>query len=225
MALMCGRFVLTLPTDAVAGWFDAVVERTVAEQPRYNICPTQTIAVAISREDGRHLVPMRWGFLPRWYKRPTDGPLLINARAETVAEKPAFRTSVRERRCLIPADGFYEWHRAKGRGKEPWFIYPRDAGLMAFAGIWREWAGPEGRHEVTCAIVTTASGEDLAQLHHREPVTILPDDFGLWLGEAGKGASVLMHAAAEGYFARHRVSPAVNSARQDMAQLIEPFEA
>ncbi|MCP5073065.1 MAG: SOS response-associated peptidase [Rhodobacteraceae bacterium] len=220
---MCGRFALTLPVDAVAGWFDAVQVKVAWDRPRYNICPTQTIPVAVSYEDERQLVPMRWGFIPRWYKSPTDGPILINARSETIAEKPAFRSAAQFRRCLIPADGFYEWHREKAKGKEPWFIHPSNADLMAFAGIWQVWKGPEGQREVTCAIVTTKAGVDLAQVHHREPVAIMPDDFGLWLGEEGKGAAVLMKAAGERYYARHRVSPAVNSARQDVPGLIDPI--
>ena len=164
---MCGRFALTLPTDAVAGWFDAVHVKAVWDQPKYNICPTQDIPVAVTYEGERHLVPMRWGFIPRWYTSPNDGPMLINARAETVAQKPAFREAVRTRRCLIPADGFYEWHREKGKGKEPWYIYPTEGELMAFAGIWQVWNGPDGARSVTCAMITTAANADLAQVQFR----------------------------------------------------------
>ncbi len=220
---MCGRFALTLPPDAVAGWFDAVHVKASFE-PRYNICPTTDIPVAVNYEGERHLVPMRWGFIPKWYKSPSDGPMLINARAETIAEKPAFRSAVQTRRCLIPADGFYEWHREKGKGKEPWYIYPNEGELMAFAGIWQVWKGPDGARSVTCAMVTTAAGEDLAQVHHREPVTIKPDDFGLWLGEEGKGAASLMHAADPAYFARHRVGLEVNSGRVERAGLRDPLD-
>ncbi|WGI20261.1 SOS response-associated peptidase [Amylibacter sp. IMCC11727] len=220
---MCGRFALTLPPDAVAGWFDAVHVKASFE-PRYNICPTTDIPVAVNYEGERHLVPMRWGFIPKWYKSPSDGPMLINARAETIAEKPAFRSAVQTRRCLIPADGFYEWHREKGKGKEPWYIYPNEGELMAFAGIWQVWKGPDGARSVTCAMVTTAAGEDLAQVHHREPVTIKPDDFGLWLGEEGKGAASLMHAADPAYFVRHRVGLEVNSGRVEGAELRDPLD-
>jgi putative SOS response-associated peptidase YedK len=220
---MCGRFALTLPTDAVAGWFDAVHVKAQLDQPRYNICPTQDIAVAVNYDGARHLVPMRWGFIPKWYTSPSDGPMLINARAETIAEKPAFRAAVQTRRCLIPADGFYEWHRDKGTGKEPWYIYPAAGELMAFAGIWQVWNGPDGARSVSCAMVTTAAGADLVAVHHREPVTIAQADFGLWLGEAGKGAATLMHAADPGFFARHRVGNAVNSGRVDGPSLRDPL--
>lgn len=220
---MCGRFALTLPTDAVAGWFGATEITAQWEQPHYNICPTQDIPVAVLHDGARHLVPMRWGFLPKWYKSPTDGPLLINARAETIAEKPAFRDAVRSRRCLIPADGFYEWHREKGKGKEPWYIYAAKDPLMAFAGIWQVWSGPDGARSVTCAMVTTDAGADIAEVHHREPVTVTPENFGLWLGEEGKGAATLMRSADPAYFARHRVGVEVNSGRAEGPQLREPL--
>lgn len=219
---MCGRFALTLPTDAVAGWFDAPHVSASFDTPRYNICPTLDIPVAVTHDGARHLVPMRWGFIPKWYRSESDGPLLINARAETIAEKPAFRDAVRSRRCLIPADGFYEWHREKGKGKEPWYIYPTAGELMAFAGIWQVWNGPDGQRYVTCAMVTTEAGPDIADVHHREPVTVAPKDFGLWLGEEGKGAANLMHAADPSYFARHRVSLKVNSGRVDGPDLRDP---
>ena len=106
---MCGRFALTLPTDAMAQIFDAAQDARLMPVPRYNICPTQKITTVTSCENGRHLVPMRWGFLPHWYAVARDGPLLINARAETISQKPAFREACRERRCLIPASGYYEW--------------------------------------------------------------------------------------------------------------------
>ena len=113
---MCGRFSLTLPSNAVADWFD-VTQVKASFEPRYNICPTMAVPVAVTYEGVRQLVQMRWGFTPTWYKTLNGGPILINARAETIVEKPAFRSAVRKRRCLIPADGFYEWHREKGTGK------------------------------------------------------------------------------------------------------------
>lgn len=149
--------------------------------------------------------------------------MIINARSETIAEKPAFRDAVKTRRCLIPADGFYEWHREKGKAKEPWFIHARDSDLMAFAGIWQAWNGQDDERIVSCAMVTTEAGPDMSSVHHREPVAVTPDDFGLWLGEEGKGASALMHAADDSFYARHRVSTAVNSGRVDSPDLIDPF--
>lgn len=219
---MCGRFALTLPPDAVAGWFGASL-RAEFETPRYNICPTQMIPVVVHHDGARLLVEMRWGFIPHWYKTPSDGPLLINARSETITQKPSFRAAVKTRRCLIPATGFYEWHAKKGVGKEPWFIKPSNDELMAFAGVWQSWTDAQERRHITCAIVTADASPDLVDIHHREPVTVRPDDFRLWLGEDGKGAAGLMQAAPDGFFETYRVSTDVNKARHDSADLMEPL--
>ena len=128
---MCGRMANTLPTDSVARLFSATPANDLPPVPDYNICPTQSVAV-VTAEAGRRLRPMRWGFIPQWYKSPTDGPLLINARSETIAEKPAFRAAVRARRCLVPVSGFYEWHRTK-EAKLPWYATRAD-GTPLFCG-------------------------------------------------------------------------------------------
>ncbi|MGB8621951.1 MAG: SOS response-associated peptidase, partial [Paracoccaceae bacterium] len=166
--------------------------------------------------------PMRWGFIPHWYKAPDDGPLLINARAETIAEKPAFRAACRARRCLIPADGFYEWTKTEEGKRLPWYIHRSDGTPIAFAGIWQEWNGGEGPL-VTCAIVTTQANAPMARIHHRMPVSIEQADWPLWLGEDGKGAAALMHAPPDGTLAFHRVDTEVNSNRASGPQLIEPI--
>ena len=136
---MCGRFAVTLPPDAVAHLFEALPDNDLPGVPNYNVCPTNQIQVVRGGETGRRLVSMRWGFLPHWYKTATDGPLLINARAETIAEKPAFRAACRERRCLIPATGFYEWTKDGEGNRLPWYISAADGSPVAFAGIWQAW--------------------------------------------------------------------------------------
>ncbi|SFI20953.1 SOS response-associated peptidase [Jannaschia pohangensis] len=214
---MCGRYALTLPHDAMVHVFGAVPSNDLPDVPNWNICPTVQVPVVTA---GRRLVSMRWGFVPQWYKTPTDGPLLINARAETIAEKPAFRAACRERRCLIPATGFYEWTKDEGGNRLPWYFAPTDADLLVFAGIWQEW-GPDAMS--TCAIVSCAAGPTMSEIHHREPVTLAPEDWGLWLGEDGKGAAPLMRAAPDGRMHRHRVSRAVNSNRATGPELIEPL--
>lgn len=219
---MCGRFALTLPQDAVASWFGAEL-RAEFETPRYNICPTQMIPAAVFHDGARHIVQMRWGFIPHWYKKPSDGPLLINARAETITQKPSFRAAIKTRRCLIPATGFYEWHAKKGIGKEPWFIKPAEGNLMAFAGVWQSWTDENKQRHITCAIVTTEASPELMGIHHREPVTIRAEKFGLWLGEEGKGAAGLMTTAPDGFFEKYRVSTQVNKARHDVPDLMEPL--
>ncbi|MSU88656.1 SOS response-associated peptidase [Rhodobacteraceae bacterium 2CG4] len=227
---MCGRFTLTLTDEDLERLFDAEAPAPLPPVPRLNICPTQDIAVVAARgEEGRKrsrlLQPMRWGFLPHWYKAPNDGPLLINARAEGVAEKPAFRAACRGRRCLVPASGFYEWTRAADGGKDPWYIYPAEQGaVLALAAIWQEWTAPEGGETLsTVAIVTTAANDALKPVHHRMPVIISPPDWPLWLGEAGKGAAPLMRPAADDALAMHRVSRRVNVMKADGPDLTAPI--
>ncbi|MFO6463136.1 SOS response-associated peptidase [Jannaschia sp. KMU-145] len=214
---MCGRYALTLPHDAMAQAFAAKPANDLPDIPNYNVCPTVQVPVVVA---GRRLVSMRWGFLPHWYDTPTDGPLIINARAETIAEKPAFRAAVRERRCLVPATGFYEWTKGSDGARLPWYFHPVEVEMLVFAGIWQDW----GADRVpTCAIVSCAAGPTMAEIHHREPVTLDPADWGLWLGEEGTGAAPLMRAAPEGRIARYRVAPTVNSNRATGPELIDPL--
>lgn len=220
---MCGRFAVTLPTDAMAQLFDALPANDLPEVPDYNVCPTTRIATVRAEEGQRRLAPMRWGFLPQWYKSPTDGPLLINARAETIADKPAFRAACRARRCLIPATGFYEWTKDGDGNRLPWYIRRADGGTLAFAGIWQDWAR-DGEALRTCAIVTTAANTKMQAIHHRMPVVLEPADWPLWLGEAGKGAAPLMQPADDAVLEFYRVDPTVNSNRASGPELIEPFD-
>ncbi|MCA0042877.1 SOS response-associated peptidase [Celeribacter litoreus] len=220
---MCGRFAITHASDAMARLFEAAPANNLPDIPNYNVCPTTQIHVVFREDNGRRLVPMRWGFVPRWYKTPTDGPLLINARAETIAEKPAFREACRQRRCLIPADGFYEWFRPEGGDKLPWFIQPADEGPMVFAGIWQEWGASEDRIS-SCAIVTTEATGHMAEIHHRIPVILQAENWAKWLGEEGRGAARLMTAAADETLTFHRVGTAVNSNRAQGPDLIEEID-
>ena len=220
---MCGRFAVTLPTDAMAQLFDALPANDLPEVPDYNVCPTTRIATVRAEEGQRRLAPMRWGFLPQWYKSPTDGPLLINARAETIADKPAFRAACRARRCLIPVTGFYEWTKDGDGNRLPWYIRRADGDTLAFAGIWQDWAR-DGEALRTCAIVTTAANTKMQAIHHRMPVVLEPADWPLWLGEAGKGAAPLMQPADDAVLEFYRVDPTVNSNRASGPELIEPFD-
>jgi len=219
---MCGRIANTLPSDAMARLFAAQPANALPEVPNYNICPTNQVHVIRAGETGRQLLGMRWGFLPHWYKSETAGPLLINARAETIAEKPAFRTACRERRCLIAATGFYEWTKDEAGKRLPWYISRRDGAPIAFAGIWQNW----GKENLTptCAIVTTSANQTLSGIHSRMPLILEPDDWPLWLGEAGTGAAQLMQPGGEGLLKYHRVATEVNSNRAVGAHLIDPLE-
>lgn len=221
---MCGRFAITLPDDAMAQLFDAAPDNALPDIPNFNVCPTTQIHVVTGGEDRRRLRSMRWGFIPHWAKSPTDGPLLINARAETIAEKPAFRAAARERRCLIPATGFYEWTKDAEGKRLPWYIHAPDDAPIAFAGVWQRWEKGDEPLD-TGAIVTTGASNAMSAIHHRMPVILPAQDWPLWLGEEGKGAAVLMKAAPEDALAFHRVDPKVNSNRARGEDLIEPIDA
>lgn len=215
---MCGRVAVTLPPDAMAQLFAARPANDLPPVPNYNVCPTSGVHVVMG-PGARQLVQMRWGFLPHWYKSTTDGPLLINARADTLAEKPAFREACRARRCLIPITGFYEWTKDDAGNRLPWYIY--GAAPLALAGVWQDWHA-EGETIRSCAIATTGANDRIRQIHHRMPVIISQENWGLWLGEEGHGAAKLMTAAPDALLSFHRVDPKVNSNRAAGSELIEP---
>ncbi|MBB4173545.1 putative SOS response-associated peptidase YedK [Sulfitobacter noctilucicola] len=215
---------LTLPPDAMAQLFAAAPANDLPSVPNYNVCPTTQVPVVTSDATAtRKLSAMRWGFIPKWYKRPSGGPLLINARAETIAEKPAFRDAARTRRAIIIATGFYEWTKDAEGGRDPWYIYRSDAAPLAFAAVWQDWTDPEGGRMQTCAVVTTGANESMQAIHHRMPVILNQQDWPLWLGEADKGAARLMIAAPDDLLSWHRVSRAVNSNRASGPELIIPL--
>jgi putative SOS response-associated peptidase YedK len=220
---MCGRFTITHPNTALAQLFDAVPGNDLPEGPNYNVCPTNMVAVVTSDGQGRRLRAMRWGFLPVWYKAPNDGPLIINARSDTIATKPAFREAVRARRCIVPASGFYEWETVEGK-KLPWYFTRTDGAPMALAGVWQRWER-DGQGWDTVAIVSTDAGPGMRGLHHREAVMLEAGDWPLWLGEAGHGAAVLMKASTDGLMQAHRVGTAVNSNRAAGEGLVAPLAA
>ncbi|MEM9580265.1 MAG: SOS response-associated peptidase [Pseudomonadota bacterium] len=219
---MCGRFAITLPNDAMAQLFAAVPTNDLPDVPNYNVCPTNQVHTIRFDGEARRLAPMRWGFLPHWYKTPSGGPLLINARAETIADKPAFKAACRERRCLIPVTGFFEWTKDEEGARDPWYIHARDQTPLAFAGVWQDWARDDLSYRC-CAIVTTGANEAISSIHHRMPVILRPQDWALWLGESGKGAATLMQAAPDDLLGWHRVDRVVNSNRASGPELIEPL--
>ena len=220
---MCGRFVITSSPEAIRQLFG------YAQQPnfpsRFNIAPTQPVPVITMENGFRQFNLMRWAFLPAWVKDPRNFSVLINARAETITEKPAFRNAIRRRRCLIPADGYYEW-RPDDKLKRPLFIHPRDGQPIAFAAVWETWNGPNGEEVDTVAIVTTEASEDLQVLHHRMPVIIPPDAFEFWLDcrvETEQSPLELMKPAPQGTFDWYEVSTAVNRVVNDDESLTRPI--
>jgi putative SOS response-associated peptidase YedK len=180
---MCGRFSLRARNAALLAEYFDIVDMSLLK-PRYNIAPSQPVPVvrlkSAEAKPGREIVLMRWGLIPGWAKDPAIGNKMINARAETLAEKPAFRAAVRRRRCLLPADGFYEW-QATGRSKQPYFIHFRDERLFAFAGLWESWEGPDNTAIDSCTIITTAANELIRPMHERMPVILPPEAHTIWL--------------------------------------------
>ena len=220
---MCGRFVFTSPPAALRQIFGYIEQPNFP--PRYNVAPTQPIPVVMLEHGGRHFHLMRWGLVPAWVEDPRKFSLLINARAETVLEKPAFKNAIKRRRCLIPADGYYEWQDSSGR-KRPFFIHRRDGKPVGFAALAETWMGPNGEEMDSVAIVTAPASHDLAVLHDRVPVTIAPDDFERWLdGHAHDAdhAMALLTGPREGEFAWHEISTRVNRVANDDAQLLLPI--
>ncbi len=215
---------ITLPHDAMSQMFAAAPANDLPDVPNYNVCPTDQVAAITSTDGARHYRPMRWGFIPHWYKKANGGPLLINARAETIAEKPAFKAACRTRRCIIPASGFYEWTRLDDGTKLPWYIQRSDTASIAFGAIWQDWTDDEGVVGATAAIVTTGANDAMGKIHHRIPVILESDDWALWLGEDGKGAATLMQATGEKTLKFHRVDRAVNSNRASGPDLIDPLD-
>ena len=192
--------------------------------PRYNVAPTQPIPIVRLMDGKRHFALVRWGLLPSWVKDPKTFTLLINARGETVAEKPAFRAAMKRRRCLIPADGFYEWKAVGGR-KQPFFVRAKAGGPLAFAGLWETWTGPNGEELETAAIVTTKANRTLAPIHDRMPVIVPPEAFDLWLDCAkvdATTASALIAPAPENLLEAFPVSTDVNRIANDNPKLVEP---
>ncbi|HEY0835337.1 MAG TPA: SOS response-associated peptidase [Azospirillum sp.] len=200
-------------------------------RPRWNIAPTQDVAAVRLGEDGaRHLVLLRWGLVPSWADDPVIGSRMINARGETLAGKPAFRSAFRHRRCLVPADGFYEWKTA-GKRKQPYLIRRADGRPLAFAGLWERWPGPKGaplpQPLETVTIVTTAAGGVVADLHERMPVMLDPADWPLWLDPDAPPPMVegLLRPAPDAALEAFPVATHVNNVRNDDETCVVPFDA
>jgi putative SOS response-associated peptidase YedK len=218
---MCGRYASTLPPEQMAELFKLL--NSVESVPRYNIAPTQPI-IAIWEESGRrHGHFARWGLVPRWVKDPREFPLLINARVETMAEKPAFRDALKHGRCIIPASGYYEWHTNPDKSKQPYYITLADDRPMALAGLYATWVGPEGEEVDTVATITVPANGQLSAVHDRMPAILEGDAIEQWLdvrGVTAKAAYQLALPLEDGMVKFHPVSTRVNSARDDDPGLI-----
>jgi putative SOS response-associated peptidase YedK len=193
--------------------------------PRYNIAPSQPVAAIRAGGSGaRELTLLQWGLIPSWAKEPAIGSRMINARAETAAEKPSFRAAMKRRRCLIPASGFYEWTRV-GAAKQPFFVRMKGGRPFALAGLWEQWCGEDGSELETCAILTTSPNELAAKIHPRMPVIIAPGDYGRWMDPANEKPGTLeplLRPYPAGEMEAHPVSRHVNNPRNDDPACIEP---
>lgn len=222
--IMCGRFVLISPGRVAAEHFS--LRREPQLEPRYNIAPSQQVAVVRVAKDSdeRELVYVTWGLVPFWAKDRNIGYKMINAKSETVAQKPAFKAAFRERRCLVPADGFYEWKRDRNR-KQPYFIHNASGGLFAFGGLWERWHMPDGEVLESCTILTTGANELVAPIHDRMPVILHEQDYALWLDRMEKRPeklSRLFEAYPAEKMSARAVSGRVNSPSNDDPSCLEP---
>ncbi|MFQ5400516.1 MAG: SOS response-associated peptidase [Anaerolineae bacterium] len=226
---MCGRFVLFTPGETLFQLFGVEASAMPGQilNPRYNIAPTQPVAaVRLAPDSGRReFTFFRWGLIPSWAKDLKIGARLINARAETVSEKPSFRAAFKRRRCLIPADGFFEWQRLSSR-KQPVYVYARDGRPFAFAGLWETWHSADGDRIHSCTILTTEPNELVAPIHNRMPVIIEPPDYALWLdpGPNPELARHLLRPYPAEKMVAYPVSTRVNSPRNDDPRCIAPLE-
>lgn len=220
---MCGRYALFGPVSRLREQFDAIVDEFEFE-PRYNAAPTQWLPVIRQRPSGERVVHLlRWGLVPSWAKDEAIGHRLFNARAETVAEKPSFRSAYRKRRCIVPANGFYEWKAVAG-GKQPYYIHAAGDQLLALAGLWEYWRRPEdGTRIDTFTILTTDANTVMQAVHERMPVILGSDTCRAWLNAGSDPAdlSSLLHPLKDVALALHPVSQAVGNVRNEGKELID----
>ncbi len=221
---MCGRYNLITDGQAFIDAFQVI--NHLDWQPRFNIAPSQEVPAIRQEEDGRKAVLLRWGLIPHWAKDEKFGYRTINARAEMVDTKPAFRTAFKRRRCLIPATGFYEWRRMQGY-KQPYNIRVKNQELFAFAGLWEHWQSPEGKAVESCTIIVTEANEAVKPIHDRMPVILEPDDYGAWLDPEMQDTSrlkTLLKSYPADKMEYWPVSRRVGSPANDDPHLIEPLK-
>ena len=228
---MCGRFVSTAPPDQIAQYFAAEAPEAALE-PSYNVAPTNDVYTVLSADGVRRVVPAHWGLVPFWAKDPKIGSKMINARAETLAEKNAYKSAFRKKRCIIPADGFYEWTKVPGqKKKQPWFLHRADGEPLAFAGLWSTWTPRdaegeklEGESLRSATIITCEANKTVEPIHDRMPVVLPPDAWDAWLDpdlDDTEALQKLLKPAPDELITMHKVSTEVNNVRNKGAELIE----
>lgn len=222
---MCGRYFLHSTADKLTQLFGEMPMPVLA--PRFNIAPTQPVPIVRQDATGRReMVLVRWGLIPSWSDGPDNRYSMINARVESAAQKPAYRSAFRNRRCLIPADGFYEWKTLAG-GKQPYVLRPRDARPLALAGLWEHWQDDHGNELESCSILVRAANTQIQTVHERMPVTIAPEAFDLWLDRSSQKPQPMETLLAVQQMPELEIYPVsrmVNNPKTDEAVLIEPLE-
>ena len=228
---MCGRFVSSSPPDEVARYFDATLPGEVALEPSWNVAPTDDIYVVHQDGSTRLLAARHWGLVPIWAKSPAIGNKMINARSEGLAEKNAFKRAFAKRRCLVPADGFYEWQKVPGqKAKQPYFVHRPDGEPLAFAGLWEEWRGAQrdgSQHLRTATIITTTANETMSTIHDRMPVILPPSAWDDWLDPANTDLDALgrlLVPAPPQIITLRPVSTEVGNVRNQGPQLLKPID-
>jgi putative SOS response-associated peptidase YedK len=224
---MCGRFGLWAEPQQVQDHFQ--LQEPLSLEPRYNIAPSQEILSVGQDETGRrHAAALRWGLIPHWSKDRRSGYKMINARAESLWKKSAYKSAAKRRRCIVPASCFFEWRRSDGT-KQPYCLRPKGADLFAFAAIWERWSDPETEEAIfSCAIVTTPANEAVAELHDRMPAILDPSGFDLWLDRGVQESSALrelLQPCPSGWLELYPVSKRVNSPKNDSKEVVRPIEA
>ena len=220
---MCGRYASSRGAGELIDHFSVTEPPEEVLPPSYNVAPTDPVHIVVEREPGqRALSVARWGLVPSWARDIKGAARLINARRETLADKPAFRSAYRRRRCLVPADGYYEWQPVEG-GKQPWYLTQRDGSLLAMAGLYELWKSPEGVWLRTCTIITTDAADELGHIHDRTPLLVRPDDWARWLDPTvEEPGDDLLVAGTPGVLDAWPVSPAVGKVGNNGPELVRP---
>lgn len=224
---MCGRFTRSTDKDDLQSRFGFINPRNIPLSTRYNISPTQNLPTVVINQDQRELTLMRWGLIPSWAKDASIGYKMINARGETVAQKPSFKRPFKDRRCLVLADGFYEWKRTDKKNKIPYHFVLKSREPFAFAGLWDEWKSPEGEPILSFSLITIGANELMGQIHDRMPVILHEEDEARWLDPLLKDTdklNELLKPYPSDLMEAYEVSTIVNSAKHDSPDCIKPVE-
>ncbi len=220
---MCGRYASSRDARDLASGFEVEEPPEEALPPSWNVAPTDPVHAVLQRAGSRRLTVLRWGLVPSWSKDAKGAARLINARQETVTTKPAFRAAYARRRCLLPADGYYEW-QVDGTRKQPWFLSSADGGPLAMAGLYEVWSPPQGERLWTCTVITTAAADDTGHIHDRTPLVVPRADWARWLDpEVEDPGQDLLVPAVTGALAAWPVGAAVGNVRNDGPELVEPL--